>query len=256
MKQFYTLLILSLVILFGCNSDSDDTISSVNVTMAFSHYWEDMQVTNSDFNTLNYTNDKGNLLSIERLRYLISDIEFTKTNGETILLEGYNLVDVTNQTNLSFTPYQKILTGTYSNVSFVFGFVNEKNIDGAYNDLNAVSWNVPLMLGGGYHYMQLDGKFLNSNNESQGYNYHAIRAADNPGPNPTFPQDTFFRVNLGAITIAADTEISVAMHIEEWFKNPYSWDLNVYNQILMPNSEAQIFMYQNGQNVFSIDRIN
>ena len=176
MKHFHTLLILSLVILFGCNSDSDDTISSVNVTMAFSHYWEDMQVTNSDFNTLNYTNDKGNLLSIERLRYLISDIEFTKTNGETILLEGYNLVDVTNQTNLSFTPYQKILTGTYSNVSFVFGFVNEKNIDGAYNDLNAVSWNVPLMLGGGYHYMQLDGKFLNSNNESQGYNYHAIRA--------------------------------------------------------------------------------
>jgi hypothetical protein len=256
MKQFYTLLILSLVILFGCNSDSDDTISSVNVTMAFSHYWEDMQVTNSDFNTLNYTNVKGNLLSIERLRYLISDIEFTKTNGETILLEGYNLVDVTNQTNLSFTPYQKILTGTYSNVSFVFGFVNEKNIDGAYNDLNAVSWNVPLMLGGGYHYMQLDGKFLNSNNESQGYNYHAIRAADNPGPNPTFPQDTFFRVNLGAITIAADTEISVAMNIEEWFKNPYSWDLNVYNQMLMPNSEAQIFMYQNGQNVFSIDRIN
>ena len=256
MKHFHTLLILSLVILFGCNSDSDDTISSVNVTMAFSHYWEDMQVTNSDFNTLNYTNDKGNLLSIERLRYLISDIEFTKTNGETILLEGYNLVDVTNQTNLSFTPYQKILTGTYSNVSFVFGFVNEKNIDGAYNDLNAVSWNVPLMLGGGYHYMQLDGKFLNSNNESQGYNYHAIRAADNPGPNPTFPQDTFFRVNLGAITIAADTEISVAMHIEEGFKNPYSWDHNVYNQMLMPNSEAQIFMYQNGQNVFSIDRIN
>jgi hypothetical protein len=256
MKHFHTLLILSLVILFGCNSDSDDTISSVNVTMAFSHYWEDMQVTNSDFNTLNYTNVKGNLLSIERLRYLISDIEFTKTNGETILLEGYNLVDVTNQTNLSFTPYQKILTGTYSNVSFVFGFVNEKNIDGAYNDLNAVSWNVPLMLGGGYHYMQLDGKFLNSNNESQGYNYHAIRAADNPGPNPTFPQDTFFRVNLGAITIAADTEISVAMHIEEWFKNPYSWDLNVYNQMLMPNSEAQILMYQNGQNVFSIDRIN
>ena len=256
MKHFHTLLILSLVILFGCNSDSDDTISSVNVTMAFSHYWEDMQVTNSDFNTLNYPNDKGNLLSIERLRYLISDIEFTKTNGETILLEGYNLVDVTNQTNLSFTPYQKILTGTYSNVSFVFGFVNEKNIDGAYNDLNAVSWNVPLMLGGGYHYMQLDGKFLNSNNESQGYNYHAIRAADNPGPNPTFPQDTFFRVILGAITIAADTEISVAMHIEEWFKNPYSWDLNVYNQMLMPNSEAQILMYQNGQNVFSIDRIN
>jgi hypothetical protein len=256
MKRFYTTLTLSLVILFGCNSDSDDTVTPVNVTMVFSHSWEGTAVTSSDFNTLSYTNDFGNLLSIERLRYLISDIEFTKTNGETILLEGYNLVDVTNQTNLSFTPNQKISPGTYSNVSFIFGFVNEKNTDGAYEDLNAASWNVPAMLGGGYHYMQLDGKFINSNDESQGYNYHAIRAADDPGLSPTFPQDTFFKVDLGAITIETAVEINVVMHIEEWFKTPYSWDLNVYNQMLMPNSEAQILMYQNGQNVFSQERIN
>ena len=166
------------------------------------------------------------------------------------------LVDVTNQTNLFFTPNEKIAAGTYSNVSFIFGLVNEKNTDGTYNDLNAVCWNVPSMLGGGYHYMQLDGKFINSNNQAQGYNYHAIRAADNAGANPTFPQDTFFRVDLGAITIGADVEISVAMHLEEWFKNPYAWDLNVYNQMLMPNSAAQILMYENGQNVFTLEGIN
>ena len=256
MKQFYVLLVFCIAVLFGCNSDSDDTVAPVNVTMVFSHYWEGTSVTNSNFNSLNYTNDHGNLLSIERLRYLISDIEFTKTNGETILLEGYNLVDVTNHTNLSYTPNQKIPTGTYSNVSFVFGFSNEKNTDGAYNDLNAASLNVPAMLGGGYHYMQLDGKFINSNDEAQGYNYHAIRAVDNPGSNPTFPQDTFFRVDLGSITIGGDVNINVAMHIEEWFKTPYSWDLNVYNQMLMPNSEAQILMYDNGQNVFAFKRID
>ena len=104
MKPLYTLLVFSLVILFGCNSGSDDTVESTNITMAFSHYWNDTPITNSDFNTLNYTNAHGELLSIERLRYLISDIEFTKTDGQTILLEGYNLVDVTNQTNLSYTP--------------------------------------------------------------------------------------------------------------------------------------------------------
>jgi hypothetical protein len=63
-------------------------------------------------------------------------------------------------------------------------------------------------------------------------------------------------VDLGAITIETAVEINVVMHIEEWFKTPYSWDLNVYNQMLMPNSEAQILMYQNGQNVFSQERIN
>ena len=256
MKPLHTVLIFSLLILFGCNSDSDDTIESTNITMAFSHYWNDTPITTSDFNTLNYTNAHGELLSIERLRYLISDIEFTKMDGQTILLEGYDLVDVTNQTNLSYTPSQEISTGIYSNVSFVFGLINEKNTDGTYNDLNAASWNVPMMLGGGYHYMQLDGKFINSNNETQGYNYHAIRAADNAGANPTFPQDTFFRVNLGTITVGTNEEINVAMHVEEWFKNPNTWDLNLYNQMLMPNSTAQILMSENGQNVFTLESIN
>ncbi len=256
MKQFNTLLAFSFVILFGCNSDADDVAPPANITIAFSHYWGDAPISNSEFNTLNYTNAHGELLSIERLRYLISDIKFTKTDGQTILLDGYNLVDVTNQTNLSFTPNEKIAAGTYSNLSFIFGLINEKNTDGTYNDLNAASWNVPGMLGGGYHYMQLDGKFINSNNEAQGYNYHAIRAANNAGTNPTFPQDTFFRVDLGTITIGADIEINVAMHIEEWFKNPNTWDLNIYNQMLMPNSAAQILMYENGQSVFTLEGIN
>ena len=106
-------------------------------------------------------------------------------------------------------------------------------------------------MGGGYHYMQFDGKFINSNNEEQGFNYHAIRAVDNVGANPTFPQDTFFTVNLGAIAITNDVEIEVKMNIAEWFKNPNLWDLNVYNQMLMPNSTAQIMIYQNGQNVLA-----
>ena len=61
-----------------------------------------------------------------------------------------------------------------------------QNTDGAYPDLNSASWNVPPMLGGGYHYMQLDGKFINNIENEAGYNFHAIRAADNPGPNPSF----------------------------------------------------------------------
>ena len=45
------------------------------------------------------------------------------------------------------------------------------------------------------------------------------------------------------------------MNIAEWFKNPNLWDLNIYNQMLMPNSTAQIMMYENGQNVFSLGEV-
>ena len=256
MKRIYLLVAISLSILCGCSSDSNDTVTPVNVTLSFSHYWDDTVVTNSDFNDLKFTNAYGNLLSIERLRYLISYVVFTDTSGQTILLDGYNLVDVTNQTNLSYTPTTKVLTGTYSNVSFVFGFNNEKNTEGTYPDLNSASWNVPVMLGGGYHYMQLDGKFKNNANEIQGYNYHAIRANDNAGDNPTFPKDTFIQVDLGEVTINADVEFNIAMNIAEWFKSPNNWDLNEYNQMLMPNSTAQILIYENGQNVYTLEGIN
>ncbi|CAI8224936.1 MAG: Uncharacterised protein [Formosa sp. Hel1_33_131] len=256
MNRIYHLLTVSLTILCGCSSDTNNSESPVHITLNFSHHWDDTRVTNSDFNDLKFTNAHGELLSIERLSYLISNIVFTETSGQTILLEGYNLVDVTNQTNLSYTPKTKILTGTYRNVSFVFGFTNEKNTEGTYSDLNAASWNVPMMLGGGYHYMQLDGKFKNNNNETQGYNYHAIRANDNAGDNPTFPKDTYIQVDLGEVTINADVEFDISMNIAEWFKNPNNWDLNDYNQLLMPNSNAQILIYENGQNVFTLEGIN
>jgi hypothetical protein len=100
--------------------------------------------------------------------------------------------------------------------------------------------------------MQMDGKYINSSNVESSYNYHAIRAVNNPGSNPTFPQDTFFEVSLGEITLTGATEITIAMNIAQWFKQPNTWNLNEYNQMLMPNSTAQILMYQNGQNVFNL----
>ncbi len=252
-----TVCALLLVVLFSfvsC-SDSEAVTSSTQVftTFKFTHNWDGTPVNNNDFNTFQYTNANGDLLSIERLRYVISDIILTTSSNENLVFNVYNLVDVTNANNLSFTPQIPIPKGSY-NVSFTFGFDNEDNA-GNYLDLNSESFNVPEILGGGYHYMQFDGKFINADNAEQGFNYHAIRAVDNPGMNPTFPQDTFITVNLGVITIFNDPEIEVQMNIAEWFKTPNPWDLNTLNQMLMPNSNAQIQMSENGQNVFSLGEV-
>jgi len=253
-KTVFVLLFVTVLGFVSC-SESTDVVSSTQVftTFKFTHNWDETPVTNADFNTLQYTNANGELLSIERLRYLISDITFTTNNNEVLRFNVYNLVDVTNANNLSYTTRTPIPRGSY-NVSFTFGLNNEDNAKN-YLDLNSESFNVPDILGGGYHYMQFDGKFVNASTAEQGFNYHAIRAVDNPGMNPTFPQDTFFTVNLGVITIANNAEIEVEMNIAEWFKNPNLWDLNVLNQMLMPNSSAQIQMFENGQNVFSLGEV-
>ncbi|MDA0316779.1 MAG: hypothetical protein O2906_06370 [Bacteroidetes bacterium] len=250
----FKLIILAFAFVFmACEKDNDDNISAVTtVNFKFTHKWEETEVSNSDFNTINFTNAFGNELSIERLRYLISKIKLTKNTGEVITIDEYNLVDLEDANSLNFSTNQTVAVGSYSDISFVFGFTNEDNTDVTYADLNSATWNVPVMLGGGYHYMQMDGKYINSSNVESGYNYHVIRAVDNPGPNPTFPQDTFFEVSLGEITLTGTTEITIAMNIAQWFKQPNTWNLNEYNQMLMPNSTAQILMYQNGQNVFNL----
>jgi hypothetical protein len=253
-KTFFALLFDALISVVSC-SDSDSVASSTQIftTFKFTHNWDGTPVTNNDFNTLQYTNENGDLLSIEKLRYVVSDIIFTTSSNENLVFDVYNLVDVTNANNLSFTPQILIPKGSY-NVSFTFGFDNADNSEN-YLDLNSESFNVPDNLGGGYHYMQFDGKFINTDDAEQGFNYHAIRAVDNPGANPTFPQDTFINVNLGVINITNDPEIEVKMNIAAWFKDPNTWDLNELNQMLMPNSSAQIQMFENGQNVFSLGEV-
>ncbi|MFT5959529.1 MAG: hypothetical protein ACI8VJ_001287, partial [Polaribacter sp.] len=141
-------------------------------------------------------------------------------------------------------------------LSFRFGFSDEDNTDGAYQDLNSVSFNVPEMLGGGYHFMQFNGKYLDTNSEESGFNYHTIRAVDRTDPNNLEFEDTSFEVNLGTIKITNTTEIEIEVNLAEWFKNPNTWNLNELNTVLMPNFEAQKMMSANGKSVFSLGAIN
>ena len=250
MKKIIYLLCFAIVSLSCTDKDDDIDSAKVSLTLNFSHEWDGTAIAASDFNNIQFQNANGDQMSIERLRYLISDVTLSQTGSPDIVLEGYNLIDVGNETGMSYTPSTTITPGTY-NVSFTFGFKNEDNTSSVYADLNSASWNVPDMMGGGYHYMQLDGKFMNSSNVETGYNFHAIRAVDNSSGTPVFPQDTFFTVSLGSVTLTSNSTLGVKANIAEWFKNPNTWDLNTLHTMLMPNHNAQIMMYQNGQDVFT-----
>ncbi|MFL1010823.1 MbnP family protein [Flavisericum labens] len=255
MKKTTALILLSIFTFLSCSEDVDDKVSQISTAFNFSHTWDGTEVTNTNFNAIQYTNANGEQLSISKLRYLISNITFEKSTGEIYILDGYHLIDVTNNENLSFNSTSTIPAGQYSNVSFTFGFNNEDNYNNNYTDLNSASWNVPEMLGGGYHYMQLEGKFIDNTSTEIGYAYHAIRAVDNSGVTPIF-EDTFIEVNLGEINIKDSTTFNIEMNIAEWFKRPNIWDLNVLNNMLMPNFDAQIMIFENGQNVFNLKSID
>jgi hypothetical protein len=111
------------------------------------------------------------------------------------------------------------------------------------------------MLGGGYHYMQFDGKYLDTANMEAPFNYHAIRAVNRTDPNNLILKDTSFLVDLGNIEVSNTMSIDIEMNIAEWFKNPNTWNLNELNTVLMPNFEAQELISANGESVFSLGEI-
>jgi len=256
MRKLIAVIVFSLVLFSSCGEEEIPALQNTNVSLNFKHNWDSAAVTNANFNATQYFTAEGDELTIEKLRYLISNVTFHKSNGETIVIEGYNLIDVTNDENLSYITPIQIPIGTYTNVSFTFGFDNTDNIDGAYADLNSASWSVPPMLGGGYHFMQLEGKFIDNTAQEKGYAYHMIKAVNITDPDNLVFQNTFFTVNLGEVIVHNNSSVDVNMNIAEWFKSPHQWDLNTLHSMLMPDFYAQVKMHDNGQNVFSLGFVN
>lgn len=247
-KITFTILTAALV-LAGCKDNDDTPLAELSPSFSFTHNWDGVPIENADYENTTYINERGESLTISKLVYLISDITFTDAQGNSFSAGDYNLVDAREGVNLSFTPDVVIQEGTY-NVSFTFGFDDEDNA-GDYPDLNSADggvWIVPMMMGGGYHYMKLEGKYLNTQTipaSEVGFAYHAIRANDN-STSPITLQDTSFTVDLGDILIEEGTNIEVQMNVAEWFKNPHTWNLYELYSMLMPNFDAQILMSENG----------
>lgn len=256
MKKIALLLGLA-VSLWSCSDDDGNAPLNASVNFTFTQNWDGDEIENSDYDQVQYTNANGEQMSVSKLVYLISDVTFTNNaDGSSIDAGDYNLIDARAGTGINFSPEVQIPEGTYT-VSFTFGFDDEDNESGIYLDLNSADggWNVPEGLGGGYHYMRLEGMFIDNTSAQVGYQYHTIRANDN-STNPITLQDTSFEVTLGEVNIVDGTNIEVQMNVAEWFKNPNTWDLNVLNSVLMPNFAAQVLMSQNGQNgVFSLGAV-
>lgn len=233
---------------YSCKEEKDCCVNPVtNVTINFTHNWDGTPVSKTNFNQFIFTNAHGEKVSIEKLRYLISNVSLNSS-------KNYQLIDVTENTGTSIV-FPNLTTETYS-LSFTFGFNDVDNKDGVYQDLNSASFNVPAMLGGGYHFMQFDGKYKDVNNQDANFNYHAIRAVDASDASNLVFQDTSFTVNLGEINITNNTTVEIKMNIAEWFKNPNTWNLNQLNTVLMPNFEAQKMINANGKSVFSLGKVN
>ena len=88
--------IFSLLILISCKQEKNCCVdlSPVKVTLKFTHNWDGIPINSSDFNKFNFTNKNGEKISINRLRYLISNIYLGDHEYRNSNYYKHNLIDI------------------------------------------------------------------------------------------------------------------------------------------------------------------
>jgi hypothetical protein len=258
-KYLAMFLMAGALIFTGCDKDDDDPIVPVipvaknyKSTVSFNHVSGSNAVTLNAPNTP-YTNAMGQKYNVSRLRYLISNVTLHHSNGSSVEFAQYFFVDISKSETLTFSPSEDIPEGNYTGISYTFGFDKEDNVNAAYPELNAVNWNWPGMLGGGYHFMQLEGNFIDSSNSSSALATHMGTARTFDSNNNPVYEENHFTVTIPNSSFAVDAnfEIEFTMDINEWYTNPINWDFNQYGAGIMPIYDAQKLLNTNGKDIFT-----
>jgi hypothetical protein len=198
-----------------------------------------------------HTNAAGNAFGVTRLSYFVSDVTVTTAHGMTYSVPGAHYVDHdTASTRLLAIPVDAHSVDLTS-ISFVMGLPPALNVTGAFTSPPESLMEWPEMMGGGYHYMKLEGRYIDDAGEPFNMMVHSGGLS---GTDYSFP------VELQAHGVAigeGDVTLTLAMNIEEWFTSPNEWDLNDYfnaeRRGIMGNAAAQASLRENGAGVFTLE---
>ncbi len=231
---------------FNSNAEIDDgsceyTPISTNLTINFTHTVDATNFILGAVGTLPYTNNAGQPYNVKRLWYIISDITLHAEDGTSNLIKDIHFIDASEVSTLSFIT-NDLEDNNYTSISYTMGLNPTRNISNAYvnEDFHSkMFW--PEFIGGGYHYMKLEGNF---NDSITFYNTHT---------GPTNGEDYSF-IHTDIITLVttettSEAIISINMEINNWYQNPNS--ITISNNGIMENMPIQMQMKQNGSDVFS-----
>ena len=216
--------------------------------------------------TLCYVNEAGNPFLVTEIQWFLSDIQLLDQDGEWHLLRQRDAMDSIAEltehiyyidTDISESQTlrgKKIPVGHYTRLRFTFGLDETDNQTGLFSDPPESDMFWPDMLGGGYHYMKLNGKYLNAEDHLAPLAIHL-----GIGQNEDFTQfyQNYFIVQLPIdfdVKENTDNQLDLTMVIDNWFRNPHTIDFNEFGIHIMQNQTAQRLLSGNGKDVFRIGK--
>lgn len=245
--------------LVGCGDDHDhgDDVDarpadaapgSGAVTVAFAHrVGGDAVLMGTD---TPYLNAAGDAFGVTVVRYFVSDVSLHFADGSRWDAPGPRYVDHELTATLTQLLASDVPTGALASVSFVMGLPPALNTSGRFTAPPESLMEWPEMMGGGYHYLKFEGRYLNEAGEPFPYRAHS-GGLDGV--------DYSFAVSLdasGRAVEAAGTTLTLVMNLEQWFTAPHTWDLDDYFNAAQPgimrNATAQAELQANGATVFAL----
>lgn len=262
MKKHEYIIKLSLLAIFllsGCKKESNEEIiqASGNIKFEFYHYCDGEPL---DFDIRKYVNEAGNEYMVNEIQYFISDVTLYG-NGREYLIEAWkdiHYVDSDIESTMKWDVYDDIPAMAYEGIRFTFGICEEKNVTLMYTDPPESLMFWPQYLGGGYHYMKLNGKWLDTNGLERPFDFHLGIGQvydSQTGEITGFIQNYFTVEVTGASFVVEDgkeTIIRLVMNVDRWFKNPHTYDHDEWGGDIMQNQAAMKLGCENGQDVFEV----
>lgn len=207
-----------------------------------------------------YTNAAGNSYEVDEVKYFISDITLLSEELGNYSVRNKNsihYVDSDIPSTLGWSIGDPLPAGHYDGIRFTFGLSQDKNTSHLFPNPPESNMAWPSVLGGGYHYMQINGKW-----DHQGaitpFNLHT-------GIGQVYSTDSVVRyvhnhftvtIPNSSFTVEKDkiATLVLDMNINNWFSDPQVFDLDIWGGSIMQNQNAQLVLKQNGWNVFSVKR--
>jgi hypothetical protein len=242
MNMRFFLFALTLAYLSSCSDDPDPNTVVVNLQLSHLVDNEALQL-----DQMIYTNAAGQEFSVKTLKYFISDFKVHKIDGGFIPFDDILYIDVREPESLLHTLSKKIAPGEYAGISFVHGLARDQNITNRFTEPPESLMEWPVMMGGGYHYMKLEGDYI-ARASSGFFNFHS-GSLDGT--------DYAISVDLADLPFDVNNELNIElkMEIQNWFTNPVDWDFEYFGSGIMGNSEAQRTVQRNGRDVYSFSII-
>jgi hypothetical protein len=258
---FYSAFLI--ILITGCRHDArnDDPITDTGyLTLKFLHYVDGQPLVTD---SMMYVNAAGNHYEINQLKYFISDVTLFKSDGQDKFIDDIHYVDIDEPSTLTWQIPDTIFAGQYGSVVFVFGITEQKNQSHIFVNPPESNMEWPDILGGGYHYMMMNGKWIDTVSQVENFNFHLgigqlykSNDIDNVDSIYAFVQNyftVFLPVSAFVVYKNQTTEIDIIMNIDRWFDSPNIYDHNYWGGSIMQNQAAMEMIKENGSDVFTTE---